>query len=373
MCGRGRCTLRPNDVARVCIINNNVRLSRTLHIDRYQPRFNVSPGSYVPVLRRDDGGGGGGAVAVHCMKWGLVPGFTNKNEKPDHFKMFNARSESISEKPSFRRLIPNNRCLVAMEGFYEWKKDGSKKQPYHIHFKNERPLVFAALYDSWTNSEGEVLYTFTILTTSSSSALQWLHDRMPVILGDESSVDAWLSGSASSKLNAILKPYEDSDLVWYPVTPAMGKTSFEGPECIKEVQLKEENLISKFFSKKTGNAQESSPPHVETESERSALVHPIKGLKREEEEEESQETTKCYDLQEDTDNPKPSISPCPNQEEVDEKHGTKRSSDQLTVDSKMLAYETKKPTVTAVKKKKTGNPKNADDNQPTLFSYFGKG
>ncbi|KAK9082673.1 hypothetical protein Scep_029144 [Stephania cephalantha] len=382
MCGRGRCTLRADDVARVCRLNNNNnnRLSRTIQIDRYQPRFNVLPGSYLPVLRRDDGdgggGGGGGAVAVHCMKWGLVPGFTNKNEKPDHFKMFNARSESIIEKPSFRRLIPNNRCLVAMEGFYEWKKDGSKKQPYYIHFKDERPLVFAALYDSWTNSEGEVLYTFTILTTSSSSALQWLHDRMPVILSDESSVEAWLSGSASSKLNAILKPYEDSDLVWYPVTPAMGKTSFEGPECIKEVQLKEENnLISKFFSKKTGNPPESSPPpHVETESEGSALVHTINDLKREEDD-ESREITKCHDLQEDNDNLKPSVSSYPHQEEANEKkHGTKRDSDQLTLDSKILAYETKKPTVSASnKKKKKGDVKNTGDNQLTLFSYFGKG
>ncbi|WVZ05320.1 hypothetical protein V8G54_018666 [Vigna mungo] len=125
---------------------------------------------------------------------------------------FNARSESIDEKASFRRLLPKSRCLVAVEGklerlglgvgdaeafisisflspeiesqgpdsmganiFYEWKKDGSKKQPYYIHFKDGRPLVFAALYDSWQNSEGETLYTFTIVTTSSSSALQWLH------------------------------------------------------------------------------------------------------------------------------------------------------------------------------------------------------
>uniref|UniRef100_A0A7N2MLC0 Embryonic stem cell-specific 5-hydroxymethylcytosine-binding protein n=1 Tax=Quercus lobata TaxID=97700 RepID=A0A7N2MLC0_QUELO len=91
------------------------------------------------------------------------------------YMLFNARFESINEKASFCRLIPKNRCLVAVEGFYEWKKDGQKKQPYYIHFKDGRPLVFAALYDAWENSEGEILYTFTILTTSSSSALQWLH------------------------------------------------------------------------------------------------------------------------------------------------------------------------------------------------------
>ncbi|KAK9281606.1 hypothetical protein L1049_004509 [Liquidambar formosana] len=144
--------------------------------------------------------------------------------------------------------------------FYEWKKDGSKKQPYYIHLKDGRPIVFAALYDSWRNSEGEILYTFTILTTSSSSALKWLHDRMPVILGDKGSTDTWLNGSSSTKFDMLLKPYEGSDLAWYPVTPAVGKPSFDGPECIKEIQLKnEEKPISKFFSTKGGNVKDSDP------------------------------------------------------------------------------------------------------------------
>lgn len=207
----------------------------------------------MPVLRRDNDG-----VAVHCMKWGLVPGFTKKTDKPDFFKMFNARSESVAEKASFRRLLPKNRCLVAVDGFYEWKKEGSKKQPYYIHFKDERPLVFAALFDSWQNSGGETLYTFTILTTASSSALDWLHDRMPVILGDKDSVDTWLDDPSTSKLQPLLAPYEKSDLVWYPVTSAIGKLSFDGPECIQQIPLKasQNSLISKFFSAKQPKTEE---------------------------------------------------------------------------------------------------------------------
>lgn len=130
-------------------------------MDRFRPSYNVSPGAYLPVgavRARPAGGGDGGSAqdgsVIQCMKWGLVPSFTGKTEKPDHFRMFNARSESVKEKASFRRLIPKNRCLVAVEGFYEWKKDGSKKQPYYIHFQDHRPLVFAALYDMWTNSDG---------------------------------------------------------------------------------------------------------------------------------------------------------------------------------------------------------------------------
>ncbi|KAF4367570.1 uncharacterized protein LOC115712155 [Cannabis sativa] len=247
MCGRARCTMRADDIPRACRRNDGP--VRTLHIDRYRPSYNVSPGSNIPVIRREDGSDGG--VVLQCMKWGLIPSFTKKTDKPDHYKMFNARSESISEKASFRRLIPKSRCLVSVEGFYEWKKDGSKKQPYYIHFKDGQPLVFAALYDSWENSEGEIIYTFTIITTSSSPALQWLHDRMPVIFGDKEASDAWLDGS-SSKVDTLLKPYENPDLIWYPVTPAMGKPSFDGPECIKETKLKTDGNvpISKFFSTK---------------------------------------------------------------------------------------------------------------------------
>ncbi|XP_062198189.1 uncharacterized protein LOC133900918 isoform X3 [Phragmites australis] len=256
MCGRARCTLSPAQAARAFGFPTTTTTASpaggggcgdapavpTLHLDRFRPSYNVSPGVCLPVgtvrARPAGGDGAGGAEGegpvIQCMKWGLVPSFTGKTEKPDHFRMFNARSESVKEKSSFQRLIPKNRCLVAVEGFYEWKKDGSKKQPYYIHFQDNRPLVFAALYDTWKNSEGESIRTFTILTTRASTSLKWLHDRMPVILGDKDSVNAWLC-DASVKLEEITAPYEGADLVWYPVTSAVGKTSFDGPECIKEL------------------------------------------------------------------------------------------------------------------------------------------
>ncbi|KAG0485882.1 hypothetical protein HPP92_009961 [Vanilla planifolia] len=237
MCGRARCTLNAAQVARACGLRDGDADSvRTIQMDHFRPSYNVSPGSYLPVftVRREgkESDGGEPHPVVHSMKWGLVPSFTKKNEKPDHFRMFNARSESVKEKASFRRLIPNNRCLVAVEGFYEWKKDGSRKQPFYIHFKDGRPLVFAALYDCWASAE----------------------DRMPVILGNQDQIDTWLSNS-TFKLETLLRPYEDSDLVWYAVNTAIGKTSFDGPECIKEISMKPvvQNEISKLFSKKIGD------------------------------------------------------------------------------------------------------------------------
>ncbi|RVW88733.1 hypothetical protein CK203_043766 [Vitis vinifera] len=99
MCGRARCTLRPDNIARAC--NLNTLPTQNIQMDRGSER----------------GGTEGEEAIVHCMKWGLVPSFTKKSEKPDHYKMFNARSESVCEKASFRRLVPKNRCLVAVEGY----------------------------------------------------------------------------------------------------------------------------------------------------------------------------------------------------------------------------------------------------------------
>ncbi|PSR86309.1 Embryonic stem cell-specific 5-hydroxymethylcytosine-binding protein [Actinidia chinensis var. chinensis] len=364
MCGRARCTLRADDIPRACRLNG--RSLRSVDMDRYRPSYNVAPGRDMPVVRRDDGSGGDGAV-LHCMKWGLIPSFTKKSEKPDHYKMFNARSESICEKASFRRLVPNSRCLVVVEGFYEWKKDGSKKQPYYIHYKDGRSLVFAALYDSWKNSEGEILYTFTIVTTSSSSTLEWLHERMPVILGDKESTDTWLFGSTSSKFETVLKPYEETDLVWYPVTPAMGKPSFDEPECIKEIKLKMEETkpISKFFSKKGLNSGQGSS--LGSSDKEVVKTNQPKSLK-----EEPPETEDSVDHPSVVDKPnnesKPNVSThcCEGVANLP----IKRDYEDISADTKPSIGKGDKPRTSPLRKK--GNLGAAGDKQPTLFSYFGK-
>ncbi|KAL9420010.1 hypothetical protein AB3S75_037723 [Citrus x aurantiifolia] len=397
MCGRARCTLRADDVPRAC--HRTGSPARTLNMDRHRPSYNVAPGWNLPVVRRDDDGEG---FVLHCMKWGLIPSFTKKNEKPDFYKMFNARSESVTEKASFRRLLPKSRCLAAVEGFYEWKKDGSKKQPYYVHFKDGRPLVFAALYDTWQSSEGEILYTFTILTTSSSAALQWLHDRMPVILGDKESSDAWLNGSSSSKYDTILKPYEESDLVWYPVTPAMGKLSFDGPECIKEIPLKTEgkNPISNFFLKKEIKKEQESKMEEKSSLDESVKTNlpkrmkgePIKEIKEEPvsglEQKYSFDTTAqtnlpksmkdeavtAYDIRtqssvEKGDPDTKSIASVLSDEDT-KKQIQKRDYKEFLADSKPVTDGNNKLETSSLKRK--GNVKDAGEKQPTLFSYFSK-
>ncbi|XP_048537645.1 abasic site processing protein HMCES [Triticum urartu] len=410
MCGRARCTLSAAQAARAFGFptatsaggggdgGGDAPAVRTLQMDRFRPSYNVTPGAYLPVgtLRARAAGGEGGAEeqgpVIQCMKWGLVPSFSSKTDKPDHFRMFNARSESIKEKASFRRLIPKNRCLVAVEGFYEWKKDGSKKQPYYIHFQDERPLVFAALFDTWTNSEGETLHTFTILTTHVSTSLKWLHDRMPVILGDEDSVNAWLNNS-SVKLEEITVPYEGTDLVWYPVTTAMGKTSFQGPDCIKEVKIgPSEKPISNFFTKKA-----AAPVKSEKASGEFAETQAFKTAKEERDDDSGENPSNKTEQHHQASLEKQSASSTVVKNEhvtldpqvfykadegikkedgmlpddpVEERDpfGIKRKIEDAGVEAEMEMGKSGRSPVTPVRKKEKG-PK---DGQASLFSYFAK-
>lgn len=262
MCGRARCTLDPDSIARVA----RAPPDRWTDRERYRPSYNVTPGHYTPIVRpareRDGDGGGGKERAVHVMKWGLVPSFTKKDEKPDHFRMFNARSESVREKSAFRRLIPHSRCIALVEGFYEWKKDGTKKQPYYVRLQDDEPLAFAALYDRWERADGDVMYTYTVLTTRAAKRLEWLHDRMPVILRSEDDIQSWLDPDLpAERIPHLSQPYEGPDLVWHAVTPAMGSPAFNGPECVQEVKPKAvgESAIAQLFRKQNATA----PGHSE--------------------------------------------------------------------------------------------------------------
>ncbi|XP_058005912.1 uncharacterized protein LOC110651059 isoform X2 [Hevea brasiliensis] len=350
MCGRARCTLRADDIPRAC--QRTGAPVRSVNMDR------------------GDGSDGGGYV-LQCMTWGLIPSFTRKTEKPDFYKMFNARSESVGEKASFRRLLPKSRCLVAVEGFFEWRKDGSKKQPYYIHFKDGRPLVFAALYDSWQNSEGEILYTFTILTTSSSSALQWLHDRMPVILGNKEAVDTWLNGSSSSKFDIVLKPYDNSDLVWYPVTPAMGKTSFDGPECIKEINFKTEDqsTISKFFSRKEIKREQESNLQEGT-CDKAVDIDLRESVKEEHGSIDKLEIPSLTEKLDDNIKSNVSIIPCEDKDET--KCKTKRNHEEPLADSNTVKREELQRSPARKKANIKSGVGGDRDKQPTLLSYFSK-
>jgi putative SOS response-associated peptidase YedK len=169
----------------------------------FEPRYNIAPSQSVPVILRN-----GDHNEAKLMKWGLVPSWA-----PDPSignRMINARAETLLEKPSFRNLVSQRRCLIPADGFYEWRREGNRKVPVWIHLKNKEPFAFAGLWDSWRNpQEGDVLHTFTIITTEPNTLLRPIHNRMPVIY-DAAMGRQWLEhsfGDWAMTLAAMLQPW----------------------------------------------------------------------------------------------------------------------------------------------------------------------
>ncbi|EHA8587374.1 hypothetical protein COCNU_scaffold001996G000020 [Cocos nucifera] len=210
----------------------------------------------------------------------------------------------------------------------------------------------------------EILHTFTILTTRSSTALQWLHDRMPVILGNKGSIDVWLEKS-TPKLEAVLGPYEDSDLVWYPVTTAVGKPSFDGPECVKEINLKSsgENPMSKFFSKKVDKS------HSEPEHKKSSNQFPETDAFGSVKDELDAEGT--GELAREEKNGKSDLFALPKGETIEsDVCGIKREFEEMATSS---VPQTETAIVLPASPVKKGKSiKSTGDRQASLLSYFGK-
>ncbi|MGZ4312274.1 MAG: SOS response-associated peptidase [Solirubrobacteraceae bacterium] len=194
-------------------------------------RYNVAPGDDVLAVTTDREGHPRGEM----LRWGLVPSWA---KSPDTgLKMINARLETVTEKPAFRRAFDRFRCLVVADGFYEWRKGaagtGSPKQPFHITRTDGQPFAFAGLWSIWHDDENDgTLRTCTILTTAANSAIASLHDRMPVIL-DPGTEPAWLDTSTPrSELREILAGLPAASTAVTEVGFAVNDARYDGPECL---------------------------------------------------------------------------------------------------------------------------------------------
>jgi putative SOS response-associated peptidase YedK len=171
-----------------------------------RPNHNISPGQDVLAVARDRG-----KNRLQSYRWGLVP-FWAKDPKIGN-KMFNARAETLSEKPSFARAFQKRRCLIPADGFYEWQKVGQTKRPLRFFLKSGRPFCFAGLYETWMSPQKEPLHTCTIVTTQSNDLIRPIHDRMPVILPKEGEA-LWIDAENRNpqELLSLLKPYPSENM-----------------------------------------------------------------------------------------------------------------------------------------------------------------
>jgi putative SOS response-associated peptidase YedK len=144
------------------------------------------------------------------MRWGLIPAWADDTSIGN--RLINARAETVSTKPAFRQAFRYRRCLIPADGLYEWKKEGNKKKPVYIGRKDGEPFAFAGLWEEWER-EGEIIETFTIITTEPNELMAEYHDRMPVIL-DRKDYDLWLNPEVQDPkmLELLLRPCPSEEL-----------------------------------------------------------------------------------------------------------------------------------------------------------------
>jgi putative SOS response-associated peptidase YedK len=165
------------------------------------------------------------------LRWGLIPEWAT--EPGIGNMLINARSETAAQKPAFRASLRRRRCLIAADGFYEWKTEGRTKQPYFIHFFDDRPFAFAGLWDRWEGPDHSAVESCTILTTDANELMKPIHQRMPVIL-DMHHYEKWLDPAEqdAARVLPLLQPYFDRGLEASPVGRAVNSPRHEGPDCL---------------------------------------------------------------------------------------------------------------------------------------------
>jgi len=171
----------------------------------YKTGKNISPGQLVTAVVQED------KNHLVNFRWGLIPSWAKGPSIGS--RMFNARAETVAEKPSFISAFKKRRCLIIADGFYEWQKPGKGKNPFYFSLQSGRPFGFAGLYESWESPDKKQIQTCTIITTAANELILPVHDRMPVILPkDKESIWMNLENQNEGALLSLLKPYSSEGM-----------------------------------------------------------------------------------------------------------------------------------------------------------------
>lgn len=219
MCGRFTLTQTAEAIAEAFDLDE---------VPRFVPGYNIAPTQPVPVIRL----GSGKQRQFDYLYWGLIPSWAKDISMGS--RMINARVETVTEKPSFRTAFKRRRCLIAADGFYEWQRQDSKKQPYYFHLNDHSIFGFAGLWEQWHSPAGDEIQSCTILTKAANSVVKPIHDRMPIILTPDL-YDDWLDlkRETAADLLPLLDRHLDDEMQSYAVGLQVNSPSNDSPACIE--------------------------------------------------------------------------------------------------------------------------------------------
>lgn len=196
----------------------------------HSPRYNIAPTQSLPILVAEQG-----KRRLVSMRWGLIPRWAKDPSIGN--RLINARSETLTQKPAFRRSFQRQRCLVPADSFFEWRKNETgKKEPLRVMLEGGELFGFAGLWDQWTDPQGETVHSFTIITTRSNEKMERIHHRMPAIL-HHAEENLWLDPEIRDPaiLQPVLDPIASEDLQIYPVSNIVNSPQNDGPDCIRPI------------------------------------------------------------------------------------------------------------------------------------------
>nr|WP_306265392.1 SOS response-associated peptidase [Pararhizobium sp. IMCC3301] len=226
MCGRFTLT-HPNEaVAALFDYHQEDRAA-----EDFPPRYNIAPTQPIATIRVEQA-----RRVLRLVRWGLVPEWV---KEPQTFSLLiNARTETVLEKPSFRGSIRHHRCLVPASGYFEWRRDGERKQPYYIRPRHHGVFAMAGLWAEWSGPDGNLIDSGALLTQAANQTLSKIHHRMPVVLPAEH-FDEWLDVTHvdSKQAHKLLHPVSDDFFEAVPVSTRVNSVRNDDPELVSEIVM----------------------------------------------------------------------------------------------------------------------------------------
>jgi putative SOS response-associated peptidase YedK len=193
------------------------------------PSYNVAPQTFQPIVRLNEETG---ERELASLRWGLVPFWSNNARIA--YSTINAKAETLATSPTFREALKRRRCLIPLDGFYEWQTINARsKQAYAVNLKNSNLFAVAGLWDRWKdNATGQALETFTLITTDPNELMEPFHNRMPVIV-PAADYERWLAPADPERLPVdVLRPYPEEEMAAWKVGASVGNVRNDSPDLI---------------------------------------------------------------------------------------------------------------------------------------------